>query len=203
MEQEGASPATRPPDAYSRAVGDYGGKLLDYLCAERQNAEPFLVREEWQPGDSQGLEQWLALEDSLLLMPLSANLDSEAQVRRFHDATRTFHEHLPYSEPERDWLVETALFQAARSQAGRFKGASLPERFYVEESITAAGLLRVVSGRDLMRRWLSWRAETDEFTRQAVMGCARDSLCDLIELVLPCEPLPESYRSLVQRPSSA
>jgi hypothetical protein len=184
-------PDRGPSDVYSRAVGEHGIELLDYLCVARQNAEPFSEqREEWQPGDSWGLQSWLALEDGLLLAPLSAGLRNETQLRRFHDASDMFHQHLPYNEPERAWLMKMAL--------SPFTISNIPEYFYnaEEESITVAGLLRVASGRDLMRRWLSWRAETDEYTGQAVMDCVQDSLRDLVELVAPDQRLPASYREL-------
>jgi hypothetical protein len=184
-----------PSDTYSEAAGNHGVELLDYLCVERQNVvEPYQEREQWQPGDSHGLRHWLALEDSLMLMPLSASLGIETQLRRFQDASHTFHQHLPYSEPERNWLITTAH--------SRFVSGDIPERFYnaKEESITVAGLLRVASGRDLMRRWLSWRAEADEYTGQSMMECAQDSLRDLIELVAPDQQLPQSYRQLRNMP---
>jgi hypothetical protein len=183
-------PDQSPPDAYSAAVGEHGVELLDYLCVERQNAEPFCDREVWQPGDSYGLWHWLMLEDSLLLAPLSASLRNETQLREFQHASQVFHRHLPYSEPERAWLMKTAR--------SHFTSGDIPGRFYnaEEESITVAGLLRVASGRDLMRRWLSWRAETDEYTGQAVLECAQDSLRELAELVAPDQRLPASYREL-------
>lgn len=44
-----------------------------------------------------------------------------------------------------------------------------------------------------MRRWLSWRSETDEYTGQGSLDQAREALADLIGLVAPDETLPSSY----------
>ena len=46
-----------------------------------------------------------------------------------------------------------------------------------------AGVRRVVSGRDLMRRWIAWRREAGEYEGQGSHDQARDALRTMQELM--------------------
>jgi hypothetical protein len=46
-----------------------------------------------------------------------------------------------------------------------------------------AGVQRTVEGRDLMRRWMSWLKEADEFQDQGSLGQARDALSSVHRLM--------------------
>src|ERR1700682_5309756 len=174
---------TSPFQDYTQKLGQYGVGLLDYLCIERPDADD----PDWQQRDSLGWDQWMSLEHTLQDLSLPAELDAERQLRPFHERVHRFHTALPYTEAERGWLMT-----ANGCTGGTLE--EMPGKLYdQEECIVAAGLLRVVNGRDLTRRWISWRRETDEYTGQDMVDYTRELLRDVIQLGTPDLPLPECY----------
>jgi hypothetical protein len=99
-----------------------------------------------------------------------------------------YHVALPIDEAERGWLFDQC------------NGLAVPEQLRFirrqETTIVSRGLHRVVYGRDLLRRWSSWRRQTSEFVAQGTVDVARESLRELIETVLPGTKLPSSYLAL-------
>ncbi len=51
---------------------------------------------------------------------------------------------------------------------------------------------------DLIRRWMSWHREADEYTGQNALGVARSALAELIVMLEPDKPLPPEYIRLVR-----
>src|ERR1700691_4830783 len=95
-----------------------------------------------------------------------------------------FHAALPFTETERNWLVKPfgavdPTFEGISEQIG--------ER---EEEIVTSGVRQVVEGRDLLRRWLAWRRETNQYAGQGTLDLAREALRGLVELLAPDMPLP-------------
>lgn len=188
----------QPDGSVGAIVGDEGFVLLGYLCDDHPHSE----LASWQLADSVGLWSWLGLERELRTLPLPQELDTDNQRLPFELLTDQFHRALPYSEAERQWLVGTHPPEPPRPTPLRQRTLEeeqerYHERYFgLEARIVSAGLIHVVSGRDLMRRWLSWRSETDEYTGQGSLDQAREALADLIKLVAPDETLPSSYLSL-------
>jgi hypothetical protein len=182
--------AEAPFGIHGASIGDSGFDLLHYMCTERPNGDV----PHWQPEDTMPFATWLALESELQDMSLPFELEIADLLRPFHRQVAKLHDGLPFSEAERSWMLHL--------KAEPLSGDAVPPPYEgfadLEEGIVSAGLLRVVSGRDLMRRWISWRRETDEYTGQGTMMYARDALADLIQLVAPDESLPESYTSLLK-----
>ena len=98
------------------------------------------------------------------------------------------HGAMPFDEVERDWLFE------AHDETQGPNSITLIRRR--EATIVSGGLRRVVQGRDLIRRWWSWRRETDEFSGQGSLDQARDALRDLVVAHCDDPELPESYLAL-------
>jgi hypothetical protein len=190
--------AGQPDGGVGAMVGDEGFVLLGYLCDDH----PHSGLASWQLEDSVGLWSWLGLERKLQTLPLPQELDTDDQRLPFELLTDRFHRALPYSEAERQWIVGTHPPEPPRPiplDQGTLEEEQerYHERYFgLEARIISAGLIRVISGRDLMRRWISWRSETDEYTGQGSLDLARDTLADLIKLVAPDEIMPSSYLSL-------
>ena len=180
--------AEAPFGTYGTGIGDSGFDLLHYMCTERPNGD----MPQWQSKDTLAFATWLSMEVDLQDMPLPVELEVADLLRPFHRQVEKFHNAFPFSEAERSWMVRLEAEPESKDAVQPpFEGFA-----DLEEGIVSAGLRRVVTGRDLMRRWISWRRETDEYTGQGTMTYARDALAELIQLVAPDESLPESYTSL-------
>jgi hypothetical protein len=196
--------AGQPDGGTGEMVGDDGFVLLGYLCDEHPRSD----LDSWGQADTTGLLSWLELERELQTLPLPQELDKDRQRLPFERLSAQLHSALPYSEAERHWLTDTEppnplllLTPPIDHKTIVEEQSRHHERYFgLEARIVSAGLIHVVSGRDLMRRWLSWRSETDEYTGQGTLAYAQDALADLIELVAPDESLPASYLALRQRP---
>jgi hypothetical protein len=97
---------------------------------------------------------------------------------------------LPLSEAERHWMH-------------RVEGAIDPHSYHfeaqighVDDEVIALGLRTRIDGRDMLRRWRAWRRETDEYAGQGTLDLAREALRGVVQLLLPDEILPRSYRQL-------
>jgi hypothetical protein len=90
--------------------------------------------------------------------------------RQAFDARNSFHDALPFQDAERRWLV-SRIREEHRSE-------ETTEQLLMtsEGQIMMAGVKRAISGRDLMRRWAAWLAQTDEFEGQDSLGQARTAL---------------------------
>ncbi len=108
-----------------------------------------------------------------------------------------FREAMPYSEAERRWLVDTesrprtTSFVAYTDGAGyaRTRPAPAAEQLFdlneAEGEIVSAGLVQVVRGRELTRRWWAWRRQTEEFTDQGSREVAYQALQELGQMLVP------------------
>lgn len=115
---------------------------------------------------------------------------SPHEMEVFTGYLATFRSALPFSEAERHWLwkqrevgANPHHFEAELSHAG-------------DEPVISAGQHIRLDGQDMLRRWRSWRRETDEYAGQGTLDVARDALRGMLELLSPWEPLPEAYRKL-------
>ncbi len=166
-----------------------GDGLLDYLCDGTFNQpnvplhiDDFMATDYLQQleGYAEGLyEPLVALDGSYERLT-----DYEGQWRRFQAA-------LPLSEPEFQWFMSIPNLYSTDT------AAELEQKIgYQVGTIVSAGIHKVVSGRELLGRWVSWRRETGDFAGQGTLDVARDSLAELVEIVVPGTPLPKSYVAL-------
>lgn len=166
------------PGGVAVEIGDIAVDMLDAL------AQPF----EGGPGDRPGYSgKYRALVNLIEMESLVQFIDapdeaSDDAVRqaRISRTLLELHVALPFNEAERGWLDRLS------NEYGKSENSSelLPD--FVEqhdERIMVAGIRQVVSGRDLMRRWLSWRREADEYEGQGAVDAARGALTKLIGLV--------------------
>ncbi len=97
---------------------------------------------------------------------------------------------LPYSEAERVWLYRGLLDS---------EGYPSHDRLHIvrrqEAAIVSSGVRQVIYGRELLRRWWSWRREADEFSGQGTLDMARHALEELVEAHGKLG-LPEEYKKL-------
>jgi hypothetical protein len=98
----------------------------------------------------------------------------------------------PFTEAEGRWLLNTyrniGFANPSVSQEQIFAAINAEEG-----RIMSSGLRRVVYGHDLLRRWWSWRRQTDEYTGQGSLDAARLALAGIYEYTMPRERWPESY----------
>jgi hypothetical protein len=109
----------------------------------------------------------------------------------------TLREALPYSEAERRWLVDTRERHEERKVPfvdgnGVTRGLVRPpadellqDLKATEGEIVSAGIHQIVQGRDLARRWWSWRRQTDEFADQGSREIVHAALKDLSDMLVP------------------
>ncbi len=171
--------------------------VLDYLCDPAFNQSEAVPHEDdFQAlDDLQQLEEWVFT----LYEPLVA-LDEEkgTAVERFEPLWHNFRVALPFSEAERHWFLNLDTDLEAKDTE-----VEMAEKLSSQEAtIVSAGMHKIITGRDLVRRWLAWRRGTDEFKGQGTLDIARETLQDLHRLVTPDKSLPDSYISLRTKPTS-
>jgi hypothetical protein len=167
--------------------------FLEYLSKSALHAAG-----DWRPDDKDALCQWAQLEFSLGRCKTAHKNEAEwTRIDRFYELYHDFRTAMPYTEAERAWLlpkVDDAL------------GADEdePEQInQLEGRIISAGIRQNVQGRELMRRWISWHREADEYAGQNTLGVARSALAGLIGLLEPQQSLPEAYLALMRERDAA
>src|ERR1700734_1166995 len=136
-------------------------------------------RRRWTEADYVSFSYVLDVESGSRPMRMSPDVPRDrpqAVADEVGDPLAAFREALAYSGAERRWLVDTD--DELRHRFPGYPGA--PERVTIirktEDEIVSAGLLQVVSGRELTRLWWSWRRQTDEFTDQGSRDIAYGAL---------------------------
>lgn len=152
------------------------GELLDRMAPDSDSAGGPL---EWIKGDAFALESWLEIEGAIPFLEVPYEVEGEDR-RKLHDALHAFHTALPFDEAERGWLGRTyhkinGIDHLTEDTPRLIEGH--------EDRIMMAGVRRVVSGRDLMRRWIAWRREAGEYEGQGSHDQARDALRTMQELM--------------------
>jgi len=151
-------------------------RLLGYMAPDSESSGG---PSEWLKADALALENWLEIEDAVPLLDVFDEVDGEDR-QQLHNTLLAFHTALPFNEAERGWLwqihrrvndIDCSTEDVPRIIEG------------YEDRIMMAGVRRVVSGRELMRRWIAWRRETDEFTGQSSLDQARQALQRMQDLV--------------------
>jgi hypothetical protein len=187
----------RPPAISDGASAEDVGRFLTYLS---QNPTTKVVGDGtswdsgWHSGDGAGLMDWAELEMQIHLTDFHRDSEDRIEpVNRFKELCHEFHTALPYDEAERTWLL----------QCMKEADAELELLSQFEGQIVSAGLRKAVHGRDLIRRWVAWHRETDEYAGQNTLGVARSALAGLIGLLAPKQPLPDAYLTLMRERDAA
>jgi hypothetical protein len=121
---------------------------------------------------------------------IDSHPDSEGhELGNLHRDFRRLFAATPFTEGERRWLYEEP---SHRTQRG------LGELVGQTAEILDAGVLQVVQGRDVVRRWWAWRRERDEFAGQGSLDEAREAL-GAMSLKLVSEKLwPPQFRTVLR-----
>lgn len=175
-------------------VDDTAGEALD-LAVNLATSRPA----EWQQLDDQAMWHIDLLSsgfDNLSPHPVTwTNAWFEQQGGHFGTARhhlRLLWTALPFSPSERRWFSKEEVWPEFDFTKSR--EAQLPDlRPTVEGEILDAGVRRVVHGRDLMRRWVSWRQGRDEFAGQGSLVVAIGAAAKVGELLIPRGSLPDDY----------
>jgi hypothetical protein len=176
------------------AYGDLGADVgLEAQALLEALSQPLLESERdergwyWPEGDALSLlveVDWLVLHTRATGDVLTDEMDS------FDTRLTAFRLALPLTEAERHWMrrVEGAVDPHSRGFETEIGNAA--------EEIIYLGLRTRLDGHDMLRRWRAWRREYDEYAGQGTLDLAREALRGVVQLLLPGEPLPESYRKL-------
>lgn len=172
--------------------GDVGAEIADFaklLGESLAQAPEVLDSSEVMPSaDAEALEHWLVLEHLVPMMAVPEELDGVVR-KQGHDVLSVLHTAMPYSEAERGWLLRLYR-QPNRPEIFVREPEALPTWLATQEArIMSAGAKRVVSGRDLMRRWTAWRRQSGEFEGQGSLDEARAALRGVQWFMKPGFPL--------------
>jgi len=145
----------------------------------------------WHDDDADALATLIEF-DALVPHIRATSGVSVEEMAEFDQGLAAFGAALPFTEPERNWLVKSvgsvdADYESLSIQVG--------ER---EDEIITAGVRRVVKGHNLLDQWLAWRRQTGAYAGQGTLDLARETLRSIVELLAPDRPLPASYTILRQ-----
>jgi hypothetical protein len=147
-------------------AGEHALGLLENLLAPK-TPMPFAPGEtpRWDDTDIGAIDYVMELDADMRCLDPTFE-EGSVNTGETHKAWQALELSLPFNEGERRWLIN-ALRQPSGHihQPGvraRYPHAFLP----TEASVVTGGIRRPVDGLDVVRRWASWRRETDEFADQ-------------------------------------
>jgi len=146
-------------------------------------------RNSWHAADGEALTNYAELEWYVRHIRATDEVSVE-EMGDFVIKLHALRQALPLTEAERNWIIDPSLGTVDAHEEHIVESIGIHE-----PELVSAGVRRVVSGRDIMRRWLAWRRETDEYAGQGTLDLAREALRGIVELLLPGE-LPPSYLTL-------
>ena len=156
-------------------VSDNAGHLRQYLSGELDS--PLEPGPTWCNADVVDVEALPYLSelessfDNLLIMvpggdPEDYDQKVDAQIEDFLKLRNMFHTTLPFDEAERIWFLKAYRGDLEPVSASSNVLTAIGNQ---EARIVTVGIRQLVSGRELVRRWLAWRRETGEYG----LSCAR------------------------------
>jgi hypothetical protein len=148
-------------------------------------------RWQWVQSDRLALHGWYSLELETLDAFTEPDL-SRNQVGDMLSLLSDFRATLPFDEAEGNWLLDAYGDAFTEGQSAPVSHV----RRHKPEVIVSRGLHRVVDSRDLLRRWWSWRRDTDEFAGQSGVDFSREALRKMIDTLTPGRELPSNYKTL-------
>jgi len=176
--------AEKPVIADPDQIADHAAVFLGYLSVP--------PNEQTLYEDAKGGMMELYGDLELWLTMYEADARGEPRFlfqRKFVNLVQSFHTALPHDEAERRWLYDN------HGKVMRERG----EVRDIEAEVMSGGIRRVIHGRELVRRWIAWRRESDEYTAHNGVGVARSALAGVITLLTPERPLPKEYVELVRK----
>lgn len=128
-----------------------------------------------------GFDNFLMMIPSDVMDTLDPPQADQANVKidEFLALRDRFHTALPFGEAERGWFLKAYSGDFEPTGTG---GNVLKAIGNQEARIVTAGVRQVVNGRELVRRWLAWRRETDEYADQGTLDLARVTLDEIVTL---------------------
>lgn len=168
-------------------VGTFAISMLEELLESKQVTRPRnSAAVAWDKGDRRAFNSFQELDTGIKFIEPAREVDG-SDLGDLHRTFGRLHAALPFTEPERAWLWGA-------------NGRDAPEGLVGEAAeIMAGGVLRVVQGRDLVRRWWAWRRETDEFAGQGSLDEARQTLGMLAETLVTEPNWPREYPDIRAR----
>ncbi|HTC71846.1 MAG TPA: hypothetical protein VK655_03085 [Solirubrobacteraceae bacterium] len=168
-------------------AGMAASRILEYL------SDPLLESERdergWYYPEGGALAALVEFEDQVLHIRAGREVSIE-EMHAFTARLEAFRLALPLSEAERYWLhrVWGSIDPHSYGFEAQIGGA--------DDEVISAGRRTRLDGHDMLRRWQAWRRGTDEYADQGTLDLAREALRGVVQLLLPDDPLPESYRKL-------
>jgi hypothetical protein len=154
---------------YGQAGGEAGERALDLLenLLTPKTPMPFEHGEtpRWDKTDKEAFGCIIGLDGDMRC--INPGFEAErGSTGITHEAWQQLTPSLPFGEGERNWLIETLRRpwhgSGRPGVQARFPDAFLP----TEATVVSGGIRQRIESRELVRRWASWRRETDEFADQ-------------------------------------
>jgi hypothetical protein len=182
-----------PFGAGGNEVGNYAISLLAGL-RKPTLADTFLQSPQWDEGDVDTFEDLADLDTGIRFIGPAPDLDG-GDIGDLHRDFKRLFAAVPFTEGERRWMYEPPTDQR--------RARGLDELVGRTDEIMEAGVLRVVQGRDLARRWWAWRRERDEFAGQGSLHEARDALGAIALKLVSDAHWPGQHRNVLDELHSA
>ena len=170
-----------------------GRRALDVLIELDAPAPmPLSTERRWYVSDHNALLAVTGFETRLKLKGLAREAPADVRTE-ISDALDSWHAALPFSESERE-IVRHAYEEGSQEALAyrEVPGALRRQEF----NIVSAGVRRVVSGRDPMRRWWAWRRELDEYEGQDTLHQARAAVTAIAGRLIRPENMPDIFYDL-------
>jgi hypothetical protein len=166
-------------------VGSVAICFLDSHFADRArlSANPEDDPLSWSKADSSTFDHLCTLETGIKFIEPDPDVDG-SDIEDLHFQFARLHAALPFSEPEREWLL---------AHTGREDG-ELPTTLVGKTAeVMSEGVLQVLQGRDLVRRWWAWRRAAFEFKDQGSLEEACLTLGGIAETLVMGHNRPREW----------
>jgi hypothetical protein len=171
---------------HGNQVGRAALWMLGDLLKEKPNASDTSDEVTWDKSDLSAFHMLQELDTGIKFIEPGPRVEG-SDIGDLHRVFARLHASLPFSEPEREWLWSRQ----------HKPGQEIPHGLIGETAeIVSAGVLHVLQGRDLVRRWWAWRRERDEFAGQASLDEARQALATLTETLVIESNLPSEWQEI-------
>lgn len=175
-----------PYGSHGNEIGQDAIRLFSILSEVPTHDNPPY---KWDKADYDAYHIFTELDTGLRFLEPSPEVEGD-EIGDLHRAFERLHMALPFSEAERHWLRERPR-RYEPDIAGAIWGQA--------DEIMQDGLIRVVQGRELVRRWWAWRREVEEFAGQGALEETQQALGEIITTLVSDSNWPSGESEVKSR----